>query len=495
MVTGRHRLLLLSLMALFLTACGGGESAGVAPSVSNAAVPPCGIEGSGVQLKDCNGQGLDQPSRSSSLVPSCAPVGGGPFTLTVYGSQNFSAGSVVQWNGSDRPTTVDGTRLSAEISASDIAAGGTATITVNPAASNFSTATFTISAGGMSPQSVAVDPTGKFVYVANAGCAESFVGSVSMYAINPGTGLLSSLGPPVNTDFGSHSVAVDPTGKFVYVANDADFDSPFGSVSTLAIDAANGTLRLTETIAARCDAAPPSPGNCAPFSVAVHPSGRFVYVANEGGFLPTSISMYAANVTTGDLTDMGTIAAAGRAVSVGLHPSGKFAYLVNGIDAPGGVSMYTIDITTGALTPGVTIAAGTNPASIAVDPTGKFAYVTNADSNDVSMYTISATTGALTSGGTVAAGTNPLSVAVDPTGKFAYVTNAGSNDVSMYTINATTGTLTAIGRVVAGALPASMAVDPAGKFAYVVNSDSNNVYMYSIDAATGALMLLGTIGT
>ena len=455
MITGWRRLILLSLTASLLTACGGSESTGVTSSVSSvssvapASVPPCGIEGTGIHPQDCNGQGLDQlPTSSSSnfLLPSCAPVGAGAFTLSVFGSENFSAGSVVQWNGNDRPTTVDGSQLYAQISASDIAVAGTATITVSPAPAtgNFSTAMFTISAGGVNPQSIAVDPTGKFAYVANTGCPDSFVGSVSMYTINATTGVLTSLGSPVDADFGPHSVAVDPAGKFVYVANDGDFEVTGGSVSAYTIDATTGALKLMGTIAAPCTV---GPGSCAPYSVAVHPSGKFVYVANEGGFSPTSVSMYTIN--EGYLEPIGLIAARGRAVSVAVHPSGKFAYLVNGIDSPGGVSMYTIDSTTGALTSGATIAAGTNPASIAVDPTGKF----------------------------------------------AYVTNAGSNDVSMYTINAATGALTAIGRVGAGAFPASVAVDPSGKFAYVANSDSNNVSMYSIDAATGALTPLGTIGT
>jgi hypothetical protein len=75
----------------------------------------------------------------NSLDSSEAPVvGGQAFTLTVYGL-NFVAGSVVRWNGSDRPTTLViswccGPLLTAQIPASDIAAAGTAAVTVfNPA--------------------------------------------------------------------------------------------------------------------------------------------------------------------------------------------------------------------------------------------------------------------------------------------------------------------------------------------------------------------------
>jgi YVTN family beta-propeller protein len=297
-----------------------------------------------------------------------------------------------------------------------------------------------------------VDPAGKFAYVASEDCDAE--GYVSMYTINPTTGALASIGPPVpsNDEF-TDSVTVDPSGKFAYVASSGDvWDIDFGSVLTYTINPTTGALTPT-----------------------------------TGGIIATGI-----NGTPGFFN------------SVAVDPSGKFAYAADGGACPqcegsfGGsssVSMYTINSTTGALTSIGMIAAGTGPDSVAVDPAGKFAYVTNFGSNDVSMYTINATTGALASIGTIAAGTAPVSVAVDSAGRFAYVTNSGSNDVSMYTIDATTGALTSTGTIAAGQSPTSIAVHPSGNFAYVTNSASNDVSMYSIDAGTGALTLIGTIGT
>lgn len=436
----------------------------------------------------------------AELDPSCAPVGGGDFTLSVFGS-NFVANSVVQWNGSDLPTTIaNGPVLLAQVPASDIAAAGTVAVTIlnpTPGGGNSNASPLTITAGGASPQSIAVDSSGRFAYVANHGCPDTFNGSVSMYAINGTTGALTSIGPPVDTgDLGSDAVVVDPSGRFAYVANDGDFDPSIGSVSTYTISATTGALTFTGTVPSPC-APPPSPGSCSPLSVAVHSSGNFVYAANEGGFAPTGISMYSINATTGALTFTGVAGSGGRAVSVAVDPTGKFAYATNNSNSSPGeansVSMYTA--TTGVLTLIGTIAAGTNPVSVAVDPTGKFAYVPNSGSNDVSMYAINTTTGALTSVGSTAAGTMPVSVAVDPTGKFAYVVNSGSNDVSMYTIDTTTGALAPIGTVATGSSPTSVAVHPSGKFAYVTNSGSNTVSMYSIDTSTGVLTLIGTVGT
>jgi len=442
------------------------------------------------------------------LFPSCAPAGE-PVQLEVVGPNNagFVAGSVVRWNGSNRPTTSNGSinGLVAQISASDVAAAGTATVTVfnpPPGGGSSNALTFTITTGVVDPQSIAVDPAGKFAYVASEGCDAE--GYVSMYTINSTTGALASIGPPVpSNDENTDSVTVDPFGKFAYVASSGNvWDIDFGSVLTYTINPTTGALTpTTGGINGTGINGTPEFFN----SVAVDPSGKFAYAADGGAFPPTaglsggssSVSMYTINSTTGALTSNGMIAAGTGPDSVAVDPAGKFAYVAN--FGSNDVSMYTIDATTGALASIGTIAAGTGPASVAVDPAGKFAYVANFGSNDVSMYTIDAATGALASIGTIAAGTGPISVAVDPAGKFGYVANWTGNDtdggVSMYTIDATTGGLTPTGTIATELSPTSIAIHPSGKFAYVTNSGSNSVSMYSVDRATGALTLIGTIGT
>ena len=436
----------------------------------------------------------------SLLAPNCAPAGE-PVQLQVVGT-NFAASSVVRWNGSARPTTMDAINgLIAQISASDVASAGTAAVTVfNPGAGGGSSnaLTFTINSGAVAPQSIAVDPAGKFAYVASGGCG----GDASMYTINPTTGALAFIGPPVPTnDEFTDSVTVDPSGKFAYVASSGDvWDIDFGSVVAYTINPTTGALTSTTggIIGTGVNGAPELFN-----SVAVDPSGKFAYAADGGAFPAgsfggdSSVSMYTINSTTGTLTSTGMIAAGSGPDSVAVDPAGKFAYVAN--FGSNDVSMYTIDATTGALASIGTIAAGTSPDSVAVDPASKFAYVTNFNSNNVSMYTIDATTGALTFIGSIAAGTNPYSVAVDPGGKFAYVANWTGNDadgsVSMYTIDDTTGVLTPTGTIATELSPTSIAIHPSGKFAYVTNSGSNSVSMYSIDSATGKLTLIGTIGT
>jgi YVTN family beta-propeller protein len=451
----------------------------------------------------------------SVLDPSGVPAGEPSFQLLIVGpypGSNFVTGSVVRWNGSDRPTTSNGSGngLIAQISASDIAAAGTAAVTVfnpGPGGGSSNALTFTITTGSVDPQSIALDPTGKFAYVMDGG-SNGDGGYVSMYTINPTTGALASIGPPVSTYgygvyYGSGvnagSVAVDPLGKFAYITNTGDVydygDGADGSIAIYAINATTGALTSTGTINGNC------PGLCIPSSVVVDPSGRLAYVPN--GYVANghdNVAMYTINSTTGALTSIGTIAAGTDPLSVAVDPAGKFAYVANwtGYDIEGGVSMYTIDATTGGLTPIGTIATGLSPTSIAIHPSGKFAYVTNSGSNDVSMYSVDATTEALISTGSITAGTDPVAIAVDPAGKFAYVVNSTDDtdgSVSMYTIDATTGGLTPTGTIATGLSPTSIAIHPSGKFAYVTNSGSNSVSMYSIDSATGTLTLIGTIGT
>lgn len=70
------------------------------------------------------------PPQITSFGPTDLSAGGFATTLLVFGS-NFDSGSVVQWNGSARPTTfVTSSNLAAAINAFDIASPGQAAISV-----------------------------------------------------------------------------------------------------------------------------------------------------------------------------------------------------------------------------------------------------------------------------------------------------------------------------------------------------------------------------
>lgn len=85
------------------------------------------------------------PLIQNPLVPTSATAGGAQFTLTVNGT-GFVSGAVANWNGHPRSTAfVSSSQLTVTIPATDIAAAGTAVVTVaNPGGSTSPPALFDI---------------------------------------------------------------------------------------------------------------------------------------------------------------------------------------------------------------------------------------------------------------------------------------------------------------------------------------------------------------
>lgn len=98
-------------------------------SITYLVIIACALSAPGLAFGQTNGVPLvDEP-----LVPHAAAPGSHALTLTVNGA-NFTSGSVVNWNGSPRPTTFISTaRLQASIGAADVSNAQTAQVTVtNP---------------------------------------------------------------------------------------------------------------------------------------------------------------------------------------------------------------------------------------------------------------------------------------------------------------------------------------------------------------------------
>jgi 6-phosphogluconolactonase (cycloisomerase 2 family) len=223
-----------------------------------------------------------------------------------------------------------------------------------------------------------------------------------------------------------------------------------GSISAYAISPATGSLTTISGSPFPTDPGASASKIIGTNSVTVDPTGRFVYAANNQG---NGISAYAIDPTTGALTLIpGSPFAAGNVpMSVRVEPSGKFAYAINMYSND--IWAYSIDGATGALTPvaGSPFATGGTyptvyPTGLAIDPSGKFAYVanaTNGGSSTIAGFAIDPGTGALSplAGSPFAAGPNTYSVAVHPSGQFLFV---GSNDVSVYAIDPKAGSLTPV---------------------------------------------------
>jgi uncharacterized protein YjdB len=101
------------------TVSASGVVRGVAPGTTNITATVDGQTGAAVVS-------VESPApRLTSLAPTTTIAGTSSVTLTVSGSA-FSAGTVLEWNGSTRPTTVQSaTQLTAVIGAADLAQVGT----------------------------------------------------------------------------------------------------------------------------------------------------------------------------------------------------------------------------------------------------------------------------------------------------------------------------------------------------------------------------------
>jgi 6-phosphogluconolactonase (cycloisomerase 2 family) len=215
---------------------------------------------------------------------------------------------------------------------------------------------------GNLPIGVAVSPNDKFAYVINGNDS-----AVAAYAINASTGALTPAGSPFSTGPGSNPnyVALDPTGKFAYVdgySND--------TIPAFTINASTGSL--TPVLGSPFLESCPSHGNCAPAAVAVDPTGKFVYLPN---FLDNSVSAYTINASSGALTTVaGSPFASGHGPEFeGIDPTGKFVYVSNAYDS--NVYGYSINSSSGALTTLSGSPFPINAEFMAFEPTGKFVYM------------------------------------------------------------------------------------------------------------------------
>ena len=215
-------------------------------------------------------------------------------------------------------------------------------------------------AAGDRPISLTLDPLGKYVYVTNGAPSsvirDAFSG-ITAYAIDRTTGALKSVpGSPFGAPATPLSVTVDSLGKFLYVAG-GSLDLP--NVAGYTIDTSTGSLTGLWAL----------PGDI-PSAVAADPSGNFLYVTENG--LGNDIFAYTIDSTTGGLKlvkplpFVGALPTEVDPISLAVDPSGKFVYVANILSK--NISAYRINGTTGALAPipGSPFPAGVAPASVAI---------------------------------------------------------------------------------------------------------------------------------
>jgi 6-phosphogluconolactonase (cycloisomerase 2 family) len=175
-----------------------------------------------------------------------------------------------------------------------------------------------------------MDPLGSFLYLPDG------TGNLFAFDINPSLGSLTAFGP-FSVPNSSNGGAIDPTGRFLYLAQ-----SGFDSVGVAGFTVGDNGSSITPMVGS------PFPTDLGPRQVAITPSGKFAYVANENA---NDVSAYSINPQTGVLTQIAgsPFPAPGSPFCITIDASGKFLFVggVNGAQ----ISAFTINQSTGGLTP------------------------------------------------------------------------------------------------------------------------------------------------
>ena len=166
---------------------------------------------------------------------------------------------------------------------------------------------------GDRPSSVAVDPRGRFVYVANAGDA-----TISQFSVDAFTGALIEIAPAVSAGTEIASVTVGRSGRFLYSAHtDAD------ALGVFTIDATTGELFQIANLVV--------PDNLLrPQHVGVDPTGEFLFVSAAGDGTPgtSGVAVMIIDPRTGVPTRSAAPGLAEGVTRVAFHPRGRFLYAV-----------------------------------------------------------------------------------------------------------------------------------------------------------------------
>jgi 6-phosphogluconolactonase len=246
---------------------------------------------------------------------------------------------------------------------------------------------------GVSPCYVTVDATGSIAYLANYSS-----GTAAVYPIQPDGSLAPASahvqhegsGPNTRRQEGphAHSINLDPTNTYVYVA-----DLGIDKLMIYNVDADAGTLQPNDIPFIDIE-----PGS-GPRHLTFHPTLPYMYLTNEMG---NTIMVYAFDASTGNLELLQTVPSLpegweGRNTTADIHiePTGHFLYDSN--RGHNSLVTFEIDAKTGLLTLiGHTPTRGKTPRSFVIHPEGRFLLVANQDTNNIVIFSLDPETGALT---------------------------------------------------------------------------------------------------
>ena len=262
-----------------------------------------------------------------------------------------------------------------------------------------------ITPSSTSPYALALSSDGRSLYSSEAVNPEG-PANISTYSIDAATGALAAnpMGSVV-TPVPALDIAADPSGRFVYASNHVN-----GAVTPYKRDVDTGALNPNGD---------PVPTIAEPFRLAIDPTGRDLYVLSPQQIQVFSIDPRSGALRAGAITRIGQPGTPMLATNLALEPGGKFLYIVN---VDGSIETYPVDARSGALGPVSTTQTERGYAAIAVEPRGQFLYAGSQLSveRSILVYSIAQDTGALTIVGSATLPEDPRLLATEISGKYLY---------------------------------------------------------------------------
>lgn len=335
---------------------------------------------------------------------------------------------------------------------------------------------------------------------------------IHLFQVNRVTGAMTQAG--VHEMGTSPScLAVNAAGTRLYSANETDRqgEGQEGTVSAFAVNRADGDLERLNTVRS---------GGAGPTYVSIHPSGRFLFVANYFGG-SVSVLPILPDGRLGTATDIkndhgkigparatnappGSFAFSGHdrthAHMIQADPSGRFVLHVDlGLDQ---IFVWKFDEQKGQLIPNeppaVSLPPGDGPRHFHFHPKGRWLYSIQEEGSTIVLFDFDAATGRLTSRQTIStlppgfAGSNFCSeILVSDDGRFVYAGNRLHDSIGIFSLGAN-GTLTYVGEEwTRGNYPRSFNFDPRGQFLYCCNQRGDNIAVFRVDRQTGGLAFTG----
>jgi 6-phosphogluconolactonase len=318
------------------------------------------------------------------------------------------------------------------------------------------------------------NPSTNNMYVATQSAAQ-----VWAYRANFNNGSLSAIsGSPFAAQPAATAIVLDPAKAFAYLAESA----PTNQIQRYSIDS-NGALSAIS-------GGVPTGNN--PVALAIDPGGKFLFVANQAS---NSVSVFSIGSNASLTQVPGSPFSVTDPVALAVPSTGNFLYVADQLDSVVDIFSFDSAGKLTPVGLPIVLTSGTSPTAIAINPAGTFLYVTNAQTNNVNAFTIASgppTPGDLIpiAGSPFAAGGfRPVAATIDPSGQYLYVVDQDSNQISGFRIAAVTGQLTAVlnSPYNTGPFPTFVAVSPSNKYVYVSNGGAASISGYSINAASGQL--------